>query len=236
MTANPFHQQVDDALVGQQVRVQTPTTAYEGWLQIREYNKESLLLVDAVRDDGEPVGEIAIYNPISVNRAASSRTVQRVTLAQIQPSPYTQRSFDTANFRAFVRTLRQRGHLTTFPLVRPIDDGHFELVSGHRRCEAARQAGLKAIAAEVTTLSDWEATATFLDEHVPTCPQEAREATDPHSGFYQQPQLDAAIEQLQADWPQDRLRDHPALGWYLAADEPYPTHAETGEATSATDS
>jgi hypothetical protein len=94
-----------------------------------------------------------------------------VVIEAITASPYTQRSFETADFREFVRTVRERGHLSNLPLIRPLNDGQYEIISGHKRYETARQAGLKRIAAEIREPTDWEATTVFLDEHVATKPR-----------------------------------------------------------------
>jgi hypothetical protein len=72
----------------------------------------------------------------------------------------------------------------------PVDDGQFEIVSGHRRCHAARQAGIETLPVRVADLDDWAATRTFLDEHVPAGPDEAANAADTHSGFYEAAELD----------------------------------------------
>lgn len=230
MTANPFHRQVDDALVGRKVRVHTETTVYEEWLQIREYNDPAVLLVDAVRDDDTHVGEVVVHDITAIERCEPETTIERVAIDCLRPSPYSQRSFETADFRTFVRTVRERGHLHTFPLVRPVDEGDFEIVSGHKRYEAARQAGLETIAARIATLDDWDATTIFLDEHVPMGPEEAAEASDPYAGLYDQAELAAAVAVLREDWTDEQLRDHPALAWYFDTEQPYPAAEDNEDA------
>jgi len=132
----------------------------------------------------------------------------------------------TANFREFVRLTRDRGALR-FPLVRP-SDGGFEIVSGHRRTEAARRAGLDAIPVRVAEMTDWEATTIFLDEHVPTERAELNDSVMDHTPWYKPVHLDALVEELQEDWPEDRLREHPALRWYL--DNAYLGSGDDGDA------
>jgi hypothetical protein len=189
MAGNPFHEAADDMLVGQRVRVRTAQADYEGWLAIREYNDTAVLLRDATRD-GEHVGEVIVHDITAIERCESGPPVERVATEALTPSPYSQRSFETAGFRKYVRTVRQRGNLLSFPLVRPVDDGQFEIVSGHRRCHAARQAGIETLPVRVADLDDWAATRTFLDEHVPAGPDEAANAADTHSGFYEAAELD----------------------------------------------
>lgn len=233
MAGNPFHTQADDLLVGQHVMVRTPELVYEGWLQIREYNDVAVVLRDATReprtesaqDSTEQVGDVVVHDIEAIERAESATTIERVPVEALDRSSYTQRSFEDPDFRTYVRTVRERGHLLSFPLVRPLagKEAEYEVVSGHRRTEAARQAGLEAIAVRVRELSDWEATSIFLDEHMPATPEEAQQAADPdsHSGFYTQESLEAALEKLREDWDDQQLREHAGLAWYLDAEAPF---------------
>lgn len=223
MARNPFHDQVDDIFRGRRVRVQTAAAVYEGWLQIREYSQNAVLIRDAERADGDAVvGDVVVHDVQTLELCHDKTTIEQVPIDALEPSPYTQRSFDTADFREFVRTIRDRGHLNNLPLVRPLDDERYEIVSGHKRYEAARQAGLDTIAAEIRDLDDWDATTIFLDEHVPISHDEAAAADDPYSGFYTQSELEAALDALRDDWGDEQLRDHQALAWYLDAESPYP--------------
>jgi hypothetical protein len=223
MAGNPFQNQVDETFRGQQVRAQTETAVYRGWLQIREYSSGSVLLIDAERDDGTVVGDVVLHDVRTIERETADRSIEPVPVDALHPAPYTQRSFESADFREFVRTVRSRGHLLSFPLARPRDDDHYEIVSGHRRCEAARRAGLDRLPVEIVALDSWDATVRFLDEHVPTSRDEAAAAvTDPYSGFYEQPQLEALLDALREDWSPSQLRDHAALAWYLDTDDVYP--------------
>lgn len=133
--------------------------------------------------------------------------------------------------------MRNRGHLLSFPLVRACGN-YYEIVSGHRRCEAARRAGLERIPVEITNLGPWDATVRFLDEHVPTSCDEADAAvTDPYSGFYDQSQLEALLNALREDWSPAQLREHTALAWYLDTDDVYPDdQSEPAETTDTEDS
>jgi len=253
MAGNPFHNQADDLLVGQHVRVRTRELVYEGWLQIREYNDAAVVLRDATREftpegaqeDTGRVGDVVVHDIEAIERAESATPIERVPLEALDRSPYTQRSFDDQDFRTYVRTVRERGHLLSFPLARPIGGtrqpsggrkAEYELVSGHRRTEAARQAGLEAIPVRVRELSDWEATRVFLDKHVPATPEEAQQAADPdsHSGFYTQETLEAVLDDLREDWDDQRLYEHPAMAWYLDAKAPFGGRNGAGE-TIATD-
>jgi hypothetical protein len=246
MARNPFHDQADDLLVGQHVRVRTPETAYEGWLQIREYNDVAVVLRDATREPTsagaqngtEQVGDVVVHDIEAIEQTEPATTIERVALEGVVGSPYTQRSFEGSEFRTYVRTVRERGHLLSFPLVRPIAtaEAAYELVSGHRRTEAARQAGLEAIPVRVRELSEWGATSIFIDEHVPATPEEAHQAADPnsHSGFYTQETLEAALEKLREEWDEQQLRAHPAVAWYLEAEAPFGESEETSK-TAATD-
>lgn len=215
---NPFQDQIDDEFRGRRVRVQSPTGVYEGWLQIRGYNDRAALLFDAERD-GEHVGTVVVNEITAYERVGGDGpTVERVAVESIVPSPYSQRTFETANFRQYVREIRERGHLTSFPVVRPRADGQFELVSGHRRFEAARSAGLEAVPVRIVEMDDWEATVAFVDEHVPSGERELRNAPDTYSEWYPPEKLEALMDRLREDWSEQQLRQHRTIDWYLDQD------------------
>jgi hypothetical protein len=107
-----------------------------------------------------------------------------------------------------VKQTRERGHLLTFPAVRPLSDGEYETVGGHKRMEAARRAELDELAVRVLDLDDWEAARKFVDEHVPIEGGDER-------GMYSQEEIDHAIARLREEWTDDRLRELTPLAPYL---------------------
>jgi ParB/RepB/Spo0J family partition protein len=78
-----------------------------------------------------------------------------------QPRQY----FDEAKLQALAASVRERGILQPV-LVRPLQDGKFQLVAGERRWRAARIAGLRAIPALVSPYDDLAALEVGLIENM----------------------------------------------------------------------
>ena len=66
------------------------------------------------------------------------------------------RVVDDEDMEALVQSIRERGILVPV-MVRTRKDGGYEIISGHRRCHAAQQAGLFKVPAVINELSDEEA-------------------------------------------------------------------------------
>jgi ParB family chromosome partitioning protein len=64
-----------------------------------------------------------------------------------------------------VESIRKLGAITP-ALARPLPDGSYELISGHRRLEACRQAGLEAMPVIVRDMTDDEAVITMVDANL----------------------------------------------------------------------
>lgn len=77
--------------------------------------------------------------------------IDKIKESSANPRKY----FDAAALEELAQSIRAKGVLHPI-LVRPGDDGHFELVFGHRRIRAAKKAGLETIPATVRELSDQE--------------------------------------------------------------------------------
>lgn len=72
---------------------------------------------------------------------------------------------DDQKMDELVESIRDNGIL--FPvLVRPGEDGRYEMISGHRRMHAARMVGLRTIPALIREMSDDEATVAMVDANV----------------------------------------------------------------------
>ena len=69
---------------------------------------------------------------------------------------------DDAKMDDLVNSIRQNGVLTPV-LVRPTDDGGYEMISGHRRMHAAERAGLATIPAIIRELTDDDATIVMVE-------------------------------------------------------------------------
>jgi ParB family chromosome partitioning protein len=99
--------------------------------------------------------------PSSVTRtpgAASSPAARpaefRLEISKIRPNPRQPRqAFDEASLDELARSLRLQGVLQPV-VVRPLQDGRFELIAGERRWRAAQRAGIHQIPALVRDVPD----------------------------------------------------------------------------------
>ncbi len=171
-------------------------------------------MYDAERDDGEHVGAVTLSNPETVERLPPMEPIEEVRVADIAPSPYTHRSMDDAAHEKFVKLTRERGHLLTYPTVRPVaeeqreHDRAYEVVAGHRRFETAQRADLETIAVRVADLDAWEAVERFVDDHVAIQGGDERH-------MYGQEEIDRMLARLREDWADDRLREIEVFAPYL---------------------
>lgn len=208
--SNPFIEDLNDIFRGVRVRVETESHTYEGWGGRWNYSDQAFLVYDAERGDGEHVGAVTITTPETVERIDPLRSITEVRTDVVVPSPYSVRRTDDPDHRQFVKLTRERGHLLTYPTVRPVDapDHAYEVVAGHRRFHAARKAGLETIAVRIADLDDWEAVTWFVDEHIPV---EGGTEQD----MYSQREIERAIACLREEWPDERLRELTPLAPYL---------------------
>jgi ParB family transcriptional regulator, chromosome partitioning protein len=80
--------------------------------------------------------------------------LQELPLASIRPNQYQPRDrFDEEALVSLSESIRELGVLQPI-LVRPAEDGIYELIAGERRWRAARRAGLQTIPAIVRTVDD----------------------------------------------------------------------------------
>ena len=208
MAKDPFYYQLDEEYRGTLVRVHTDEYTYEGWCRMFHYNQHAILLYDVKRNDGEEVGPVTINEPETIERIETGAPIREIPVSAIRPSPYNAREYDTPDHKTFVKDTRDRGHLLTFPAVRPTSDSGYETVGGHKRMEAARRAGLDDVPVRVLDLDDWEATRKFVDEHIPVERGDER-------NMYSQEEIDQALTELLSRWDSDRLRELTPLVPYL---------------------
>jgi hypothetical protein len=214
--SNPFYDDIDDVFRGVRVRAHTDSHTYEGWCGRWHYNEHGVIIYDAERDDGEQVGAVTLSNPETVERLSPMEPIEEVRIEDIAPSPYTYRRMDDADHEKFVKLTRERGHLLTYPTVRPVAEdehvhGHdcaYEVVAGHRRFETARRADLDTIAVQVADLDAWEAVERFVDDHVPIQGGDERY-------MYGQEEIDRMLARLREEWSDERLREIGVLAPYL---------------------
>lgn len=215
MPKNPYFDELNNTFRGTHVRVHTDGHTYEGWARIWEYSEQSLVLYDAVRDDGEQLGAVTLRKPTAVERLTPTAPIETIPVDTIVESPYSTRTFGDEDQREFVKVTRERGHLLTFPTVRPLNDSSritegadYEIAVGHRRVDTARKAGLETLPVQIRDLDDWEAVQWFVDDHIPL--PDANE-----SGMYSQSEIDRAIPKLRERWPDEKLLTLDPLEPYL---------------------
>ena len=79
------------------------------------------------------------------------------------------REHSQEELRSLARSIRRVGVLHS-PVVRPLPDGTYEVISGHGRVKAARMAGLEEIAVKVVELDDASAEVALIDANVEVRP------------------------------------------------------------------
>ncbi len=106
---------------------------------------------------------------ISTSNNAGQNAVQELRELPVEvvlPNPsQPRRHFDEEALQALAGSIGERGVLQPV-LVRPVQDGKYELVAGERRWRAAKLAGLQSIPALVRAREDAEALQTALIENM----------------------------------------------------------------------
>ena len=98
--------------------------------------------------------------------AKKKETIQEIRTDEIWP--FKDHPFKVVDDEAMLRTVEsvaQYGVLAPL-LLRPIEGGGYEVISGHRRLHAAELAGLESVPAIVRELSDDEATILMVDSNL----------------------------------------------------------------------
>ena len=97
----------------------------------------------------------AIVSLLSNDRQGRARGgVRNIDVDRIQPNPEQPRLvFDEATLEELAASIREHGVLQPI-LVRPLDDGEFQLIAGERRWRASKAAGLGTIPALVEEIDD----------------------------------------------------------------------------------
>ncbi len=92
--------------------------------------------------------------------------VQSIPIKEIQPfrnHPFT--VADNEDMAKIVESISKVGTITPL-LARPLPDGGYELISGHRRLEACRKLGLESIPVIVREMTDDEAVIAMVDANL----------------------------------------------------------------------
>ena len=100
------------------------------------------------------------------NRSRAASGLGQIDIDLIRPNPKQPRQhFDEASLFDLANSLKLKGVLQPV-LVRPVDEGRFELVVGERRWRAAQQAGLHKIPAVVQEIPEERLLETALIENI----------------------------------------------------------------------
>jgi len=210
MNDQEFYDHLRKEFQGQKVRVSTSKNTYEGWLRSWRLFEggHGVLLFDATDAAGGRHDSVMVDQFHSIELVGDVTPIETVPLESITESPYSVRTFETEHDYTGSREVYEWGHLHSFPTVRTVNGEQYELVSGHRRTWGARNAGLTSIPVRIVEMTDWEATVTFVHEHVPQ-PSERTDSTP--AEFYTEEQIQEAFEILVDRWPVDKLRELHAL-------------------------
>ncbi|MCZ6916145.1 MAG: ParB/RepB/Spo0J family partition protein [Gemmatimonadetes bacterium] len=96
----------------------------------------------------------ALLGPATVAEARADGSLTNVSLSIIRPNPYQPRhAFDEEALDELKTSLQQSGLLQPI-IVRPAENGAFELIAGERRCRAAQLLGWTEISALVKEVDD----------------------------------------------------------------------------------
>jgi ParB family chromosome partitioning protein len=96
----------------------------------------------------------AIISLLSPDRGRSTGGVRVISVDRITPNPEQPRlAIDATTLEELAASIREHGVLQPI-LVRPLDEGEFQLIAGERRWRASRAAGLATIPALVEDIDD----------------------------------------------------------------------------------
>ncbi len=97
---------------------------------------------------------------------ANTETKTEIRLDELYPfKDHPFKVIDDEKMEELVESIKANGVLNP-AIVRPLDSGGYELISGHRRKHACELAGLKTLPAFVKDLSDDEATIIMVDSNI----------------------------------------------------------------------
>ena len=109
---------------------------------------------------GQKIKMVSVDELLGCAGEESSLEIDINRIQPFQNHPF--KVVDDAKMDDLVNSIRQNGVLTPV-LVRPTDDGGYEMISGHRRMHAAERAGLATIPAIIRELTDNDATIVMVE-------------------------------------------------------------------------
>jgi len=85
---------------------------------------------------------------------AAEGALRTLAVSDLRPGKYQPRTrMDPASLAELADSIREQGVMQPI-LVRPVDDGRFEIIAGERRWRAAQQAGLREVPALVKRIPE----------------------------------------------------------------------------------
>lgn len=109
---------------------------------------------------GQKIKMVSVEELLGCAGEESSLEIDINRIQPFQNHPF--KVVDDARMDDLVNSIRLNGVLTPV-LVRPTDDGGYEMISGHRRMHAAERAGLATIPAIIRELTDDDATIVMVE-------------------------------------------------------------------------
>lgn len=109
---------------------------------------------------GQKIKMVSVDELLGVAGEESSLEIDINRIQSFQNHPF--KVVDDEKMDDLVNSIRQNGVLTPV-LVRPTDDGGYEMISGHRRMHAAERAGLVTIPAIIREMTDDDATIVMVE-------------------------------------------------------------------------
>ncbi len=110
-----------------------------------------------------PSRKVKIQTTEKLLRIPSQTECPEIPVARIVPfTDYPFRVHDDNRMHELVESIMESGVLTPV-IVRPVENGGYEMISGHRRLFAINQIGLETIPAEIRKYSDDEAILAMVD-------------------------------------------------------------------------
>jgi ParB-like chromosome segregation protein Spo0J len=106
---------------------------------------------------GSPPKKAAPSGKSAPTRDRPDIELQYLPVDQLVPNPWNPNRFTDEQRAELREEVRRAGRLPKPVLVRPLNDGRFEIVDGQHGWEAARDEGLAKVPCEVVVLTDFEA-------------------------------------------------------------------------------
>lgn len=158
-----------------------------------EYAEDSHLdTVDVIAPDAETIG-LETVPPVTEIDAANIREyrfdIRERKVEKLPPE--------------FRREVRRCGYFPTFPVVREIGDGTYEVLDGHVRTATAKKLDLGRIPVHVLNVDDWGALKYWARWHFPLPGDTNVEAM----GFYTEEERAKALERILGVFDEQRLRE-----------------------------